>query len=308
MRTLAITGASGFLGRYLISECITQGHFKLRLLTRNRDAFAHLKSDKITICEGDLLDLDTLADFISLESTLVHLAYINNKKKDNIEAVSNLLTIVKQKRVKRFIHCSTAVVVGFKARGVITEETKPAPRGEYQKTKYQIEKMLRSELFPNIELAILRPTEIIGLSGQGLNSMINRLQYGNPYKNFIYHSLLKSRRFNYVSIYNVVAAILLLASTPIAQNSEVYNISDDDDPDNNYESVERIISSHLNCKKGHQLDFGIPKWLLSFLFRLIPNISPSDRIYSHFKICGIGYRKKIKLNSAISEIVLQRKR
>jgi len=303
MHTLAIIGATGFLGRHLVAECISQGRFKLRLLLRNQNTFEHLQSNMVTICDGDILIPESLKGFLQPNSTLIHLAYINNAVAANIEATLNLIEAVKQSGVKRVVYCSTAVVVGFNAKGIVTENTMPAPKGEYQETKYRIEEILRVELPPNVELAILRPTEIIGPGGQGLQGMIKRLHYGRNYKNFIYHCILESRRFNYVSVYNVVAALILLASTPIKQMGESYNISDDDDADNNYASVEKIISSNFKRKQVYPFAIGLPRYFLSLLFKLLPNHAPPNRIYSYSKIASLGYRKVITLNSAISEIV-----
>lgn len=303
MHTLAITGATGFLGRHLVSECILQNCFKLRLLTRNRNAFEYLSSDKVTVCEGDLFNSKSLKDFLQPDSTLIHLAYMNNAKCANIEATFNLIKAIKQSCVKRVVHCSTAVVVGFHKKGVITEETKPVPKGEYQQTKYRIEEIMRTGLSPGIELAILRPTEIIGPGGQGLRSMIKRLRDGGSCKIFLYHCILKYRRFNYVSVYNVVAALILLVSSPIMQTGEIYNISDDDDVNNNYASVEKIISSRLNFKHKYAFDIGLPRFFLAFLFKLRPNLSSPNCAYLHFKISSLGYKRVIELQSAISEIV-----
>lgn len=305
MHTLAITGATGFLGQHLISECISQGSFNLRLLVRNRSAFKHFSSEKITICEGDLLKPKSLKGFLKPDITLLHLAYMNNSHEENIEATINLIKAVKQIYVKRVVYCSTAVVVGSTAKGIVTEATTPKPKGIYQQTKYKIEKMLLDELPPDIELAILRPTEIIGPGGQGLRSMIKRIRNGSSYKNFIYHCILKYRQFNYVSVYNVVAALILLAVTPIIQNGEIYNISDDDDVDNNYAAVEKIINSNLKYKREYSFDIGMPRFLLSFLFNLIPRVSPPNRVYSHSKIVSLGYKKVTTLNSIVSEIILQ---
>lgn len=304
MPTLAITGATGFLGRHLVSECILQGRFKLRLLMRNRNAYKGFSCENGVICEGDLLKPESLLDFLDRDCTLIHLAYMRYAQKLNIEATYNLIEAAKKAGVKRVVYCSTALVIGFRAHGVVTEGTSPVPKGEYLKTKYRIEEILHSELPPDVKLAILRPTEIIGPGGLGLQSMIERLQNEQSCKNLILHSILKSRLFNYVSVYNVVAALILLASSPIIQMREIYNVSDDDDADNNYAAVERIIKSKLN-KKEYYFDFGLPRSWLSSLFKLLPGLFPPNRIYSHAKISLLGYRKVITLQSAISDILSQ---
>lgn len=306
--TLAITGSSGFLGRHLISACLSSGNFKLRLLTRNIDACQHLLSDKVAFFKGDLLKPESLKGFLNQDSTLVHLAYLDNSSAAaNIQATRNLINAARQAQIKRVVHCSTAVVVGFGAKGTITEDTPPNPRGQYQQVKLEIERALLNELPPNIELAILRPTEIIGPGGKGLENMIKRLRNGGKYKNFIHHFILKSRRFNYVSVHNVVGALILLAITLVRQKSEIYNISDDDDRDNNYASVENIINSILGLQQGNPAGIGLPRYLLSALFKLLPNHSPVNRVYSYDKISSLGYRKSTSLKQAISEIVLLEK-
>lgn len=304
MQTLAITGATGFLGRHLVSECILRGNFNLRLLVRDRNAFEHLSSGAVTLCEGNLLKPESLTAFLQPDSTLIHLAYIDNKRNANIEATFNLVKAIEQTGVKRVVHCSTVEVIGFHARGVITEETLPEPKGEYQQTKYRIEEILRAEMPQNVELAILRPTEIIGPGGHGLDTLIKRLREEKSYKQMLYRCILKSRRFNYISVYNVVAALILLASTPVIGSGEIYIISDDDDTDNNYEAVEKIIRSNLSDKYAHFIDIGLPRSFLSLLFRMFPNSSSPDSVYSHAKISSLGYRQVTALRSAISEIVL----
>jgi len=307
--TLAITGATGFLGRHLVAECLRQGNFKLRLLTRDINSSKHLMSNMVMLCEGDLLKPESLRDFLSPDSTLVHLAYLDNAgAAANIRATLNLINAARQAQIKRIVHCSTAVVVGFDAKGPITEKTPPKPRGEYQQVKFEIERLLQDELPPGIELAILRPTEIIGPGGRGLESMIKRLRNGKRFENFVHHFILRFRRFNYVSVYNVVASLILLATTPVNQRGEIYNISDDDDSDNNYASVENIISSLLGRRQEYPLKMALPRPLLSALFKLLPNHAPVNRVYSFSKICPLGYKKVIRLKPAISEIVLSEKK
>ena len=303
MQALAITGATGFLGQHFVSECISQGRFNLRLLLRDTKAFQHHVSDAVSICEGDLLIPESLEGFLLPGSTLIHLAYLGNDGNADIEATSNLIKVVKQSGVKRVVHCSTAVVIGFKAKGVVTEDTIPEPRGEYQLSKLRIEEMLHKELSPTVELSVLRPTHILGPGGQGLQRMIKRLRNDKSYKNAIYHSILKHRRFNYVSVYNVVAALILLATTPIRQAGEIYNISDDDDNDNNYAATEKIINLCLNHKHEHFIDIGLPRSVLSFLFKALPDHSPPSRVYSHAKISSLGYKKVVSLQSAITEMM-----
>ncbi len=304
MKQLSVTGGMGFVGRHLLSACSSNGDVALRLLTRDSSALECLQSQGVKICQGDLLKPESLEGFLLPGSTVIHLAYLRQGGSANVEAARNLARAAVRTGVKRLVHCSSAVVVGFSARGVITEATPATPRGEYQQTKHLIEEILRRELTPRVELAILRPTEIIGAGGEGLRQMINRLVEGPRYANTIRRVLLRSRRFNYVSVDNVVAALMLLAWSPAIRSGEIYHISDDDDPDNNYGAVEEIVNVALDEGRGRSAPrIALPPLLLSMLFRLLPDAAPPDRIYSSTKIRSLGYEKVTSLRSTILEVI-----
>src|SRR5688572_30857423 len=134
MDTLAITGATGFLGRHLVAECELRGRYRLKLLTRNPQV-SGVAPRSAALCQGDLLDGESLKRFLEPGCTVVHLAYLrgSNAADANLAAAANLASAARQAGVKRVVHCSTAVVVGFAAAGMVTEDTVPAPAGEYRR-------------------------------------------------------------------------------------------------------------------------------------------------------------------------------
>jgi len=275
-------------------------------LTRNLnrlDFISGFANPNVEVCTGDLLNCASLEGFLKPSCTLIHLAFIGGSRDQNIQATVNIIEMAKRARIKRLVHCSTAVVVGSTKDILITEHTPPKPETDYQKTKFEIEELLRSELKGRIELAILRPTEIIGPDGQGLNRMIERLRHGSKLRNVLYHCILRERRFNFVSVHNVVSALMLLALISAPLNNEIYILSDDDDEENGYTAIESIINNHLGRKSAHALNFGIPQGLLSFLFKFRPGKPNPKRIYSHSKIKAIGYERVVNLRSAISEMM-----
>ena len=298
-RVLCITGATGFVGRYLLEECRRRSSFSVRVLMRNPKRFDGASEDLVRICKGDLLDQLSLTDFLSPASTVLHLAYLRHDDRENLRAAANLIEAARRANVARVVYCSTATVVGFRWSGVVSEDTPVRPENAYQKTKYALEQMFRERLLPRIELAILRPTEIIGPGGPGLRTTLRRLRHGNALRNGLYRFLLHERRLNYVSVQNVVEALILLATTQARQAGDVYLISDDEDQDNNYLTVERIIREMLGEKPVGWPKIGLPRWLLRPLFRLLPGHSNPDRVYSHSKLNAIGYRPVTSLRSAV---------
>jgi uncharacterized protein YbjT (DUF2867 family) len=69
---ILLTGASGFLGSYLLCELLNDG-FNVKVLCRrpefNLERFPHLKTPanihKIEICEGDVLNIGSLTKAVA---------------------------------------------------------------------------------------------------------------------------------------------------------------------------------------------------------------------------------------------------
>lgn len=304
MPALAITGATGFLGRALVAECRSRRDIRLKVLVRNASVAADLWGrEGVVVCEGDLRDADTLQRFLAAGDTVIHLAYLKEGRNENETAVRNLAGASLAAGVRRVVHCGTASVIGPRRRGVVSEATVPEPKGEYESTKLALEGLFQNLLVPRGELAILRPTEVIGPGGAGLRWMIDRLRTQPLSVNAAYRMLLGARRFNYVCVRNVVAALLLLAEAPLAANGEVFNVSDDDDPDNNYASVEELIRDALHLGRLSPTRLWLPLPVLSQLFRLLPDHAPPDRVYADSKIRQLGYRRVTRLRDTIQELV-----
>jgi len=296
---ICITGATGLVGRHLLDECLRRSTFSVRVLTRDPKAFGGMPDDLARICKGDLLQPQSLADFLCPGSTLLHLAYLRPDDRENLRAGANLIEAACSANVARVVYCSTATVVGFRWRGVVSEETPVRPENAYQETKYALEQMFRDHLLPRIELAILRPTEVIGPGGRGLQTTLRRLLKGSALRNGLYRFLLHKRRLNYISVDNVVEALILLATIRAKQAGDVYFVSDDEDEDNNYRTVERLIREALGQKPAGWPRIGLPSTALRLLFRVLPGHSNPDRVYSHSKLSAIGYRPVTSVRSAI---------
>ncbi len=302
MKTLAITGASGFIGRHLVDACRVAGDVRLQLLSRRPTQPG--MADGVIHCVGDLADAGSLDAFVSTADCVIHLAYLAGGQSANVAAAVNLVAAARRAGVRRIVHCSTAVVVGNATPSPISDDTPARPRGEYQETKLAIERALIAAVAGKIELAILRPTEVFGPGGAGLSEMIRRARDASAASNALRRALFGARRFNYVPVRNVVAALLLLAETPVPQAGNVYNVSDDDDADNAYVAVDDIVREALG-KPRASTGAMIPASWLSLAFQLLPGHAPPDRIYTHTGLDRLGYRRATSLRSAILELVTE---
>ncbi len=301
--TVVITGATGFVGRALVAECLSRGDMSVRVIVRNAAAASEQwAGQEVEVVQGDLHDAAALDRAVQGASTLVHLVYLHGGAEANLPVVRSLAEASQRAGVRRIVHCSTAAVIGPGASGAIREETPAQPRGEYQVAKLAVEGELKKDVPRWGELAILRPTEIVGPGGEGLRQMIQRLRTDGWPMNEARRVIFGARRFNYVCIRNVVAGLLLLAESPLAQNGEVFYLSDDDDPENNYASVEGRILEAMGRRRSISGPT-LPRSVLSLAYRMFPERAPPNRTYSTSKIRQLGYREVTSLSATINEVV-----
>ncbi len=65
MHTIAITGATGFIGKHLVAELLRLGGFRIKLLTRAKNSLVNsLIESGVVVVEGDLLNLESLNGFL----------------------------------------------------------------------------------------------------------------------------------------------------------------------------------------------------------------------------------------------------
>lgn len=73
MLNIAVTGATGFIGRALLRQLLSAGH-NVRALARNPAALAEFDSPQLTVIKGDLANQAALESLINNATHVVHLA------------------------------------------------------------------------------------------------------------------------------------------------------------------------------------------------------------------------------------------
>jgi len=292
--TVVVIGASGFIGKHLVGVLAAQPDLNVRVLVHRSKACA---CAGVVYAEGDLLAVETLDAAFVEDCVVINLAYL---ARDNLQAVANLAKACARKRVRRLIHCSTAVVAGRSAETVVTEETPCHPVSEYEKTKLQMEQILLEMSAGQFELTILRPTAVFGPGGRNLLKLAQGLAGKNMWVNYIKSSLFGRRSMNLVAVENVVAALeYLIRAGDI--DRQIFIISDDDSPLNNYRDIEgRLLAAFGRSCVMPRLP--IPGFVLMWLLRLIgrSNSNPSVK-YSNRKLAERGFCKPRELGGAVDD-------
>lgn len=187
-----LTGATGFLGHYLLAELLQCTTASIRLLVRgpgenaaeiltrlleplNVGLGGHLVSGRVQLVTGRLpedLDSSALRDI----DLIIHAGastQFNRREaepyRSNVEGTQALLDAAARARIPRFCFISTAYVGGSR-QGQVPEMLLPQPlptANEYEKSKWLAEGAVRDWVGPNRRATILRPSILIGDSRHG---------------------------------------------------------------------------------------------------------------------------------------------
>lgn len=169
-----VTGASGFIGGYLIEQLISDGH-EVVALCQPASALQHLRKQGVRIAIGDVTDKDTLREPTRGQDCIFHCAaivggYGNWQKfhKVGVAGTQNLITAAVESSVTRFIHLSSISVYGTRPHGeLFTESTPfdptPEPWNHYVRQKILSEQLVwRAHDQGKIQATALRPSLVLG--------------------------------------------------------------------------------------------------------------------------------------------------
>lgn len=147
-----LSGASGFVGREVLRQLVTDGH-SVRVLTRDPHHCEALRKEfSVEIFHGNLLHRPTLDGCMAEVDAVVHLVGIiaeegeNTYERVHVTGTQNLLAEAKKAKVKRFVHMSA---IG----------AREGARSAYHQTKWAAEETVRAS---GLDWTIFRPSIIYG--------------------------------------------------------------------------------------------------------------------------------------------------
>jgi NADH dehydrogenase len=149
---IAVTGATGFVGRHLVALLARRGH-AVRALVRNPVRAQALRNVPVEFVPGDLSDPGVLALLARGTTAIVHLVGIIVESGRvtfhgvHVEGTRRLLVAAREVGASRFVHMSA---IG--ARG--GRDATP-----YHRTKWEAEELVRAS---GLSYAIFRPSIISG--------------------------------------------------------------------------------------------------------------------------------------------------
>ena len=171
---ILITGASGFIGSFIVEEALRQG-FETWAAVRKSSSREWLQDERIKFIELSLNSKEQLVEQLRGKNFdyVVHAAGVTkclnrqDFRRINTEGTKNLAEalIELQMPLKRFVYLSSLSIFGAikeeQPYEDIRENDTPKPNTEYGRSKLEAEKILDS-LGSRIPYIILRPTGVYG--------------------------------------------------------------------------------------------------------------------------------------------------
>ena len=175
MEKVLVTGASGFIGSFIVEEGLKQG-YEVWAAVRGSSSRQYLRDERIRFIELDLSSQARLVEQLQGQSFdyVVHAAGVTKCKdkqdffRVNTDGTRNLVGALLQLAmpVKRLIYLSSLSIFGpireEQPYQEILDTDTPQPNTAYGESKLQAEKALKEMTEGKIPTIILRPTGVYG--------------------------------------------------------------------------------------------------------------------------------------------------
>lgn len=203
--SVLLTGASGFVGRFLRQRLQAE---PVQVVTLQRP-------------QHDLLQAHTLTELCQGIDTVYHLAayaHVNQARTKtlyatNVDGTRNLLQAAIAGGVRRFVYVSS----------ILADPDYDQPRTGYGDAKQRAEALLQAaHNAGDIEVVILRPVNVYGVGMKGnLMTLLRLINKGlmPPLPRF-------TQAFSLIGVEDLCQALVLAAQCPVAGNAPVYPLTD----------------------------------------------------------------------------------
>ena len=224
--TVLVTGASGFIGGFLVEQLVARG-YQIRCLVLEDAPLGYLSRLPVEIAFGDVRRPETLTEAVRGAEYIYHLAGVKSEWEEaiyfqvNYEGTKNLLNtcLRENRKTKRFIYVSSQAAAGPSPDGrPITEEDVCRPLNSYGKSKRAAEEYLKAHS-REVPITILRPSLVYGPRSPETRLVLDILKWG-----FVPAIRHHNQCVNLIHVSDAVDGIILAAEHERA-SCEIYFIT-----------------------------------------------------------------------------------
>jgi dihydroflavonol-4-reductase len=268
-----ITGATGFIGPYLVKRLISQGH-KCRCLIRQSNSNKVILEPGIELVHGDITDIKSLegiADGIDCLFHLATLGHINNFTVSeemfmeiNLLGTRNIMEEAMKAGVKRVVHSSSVAAMGICSDIPATEETICNPHHAYGRSKLEAEKeVIRMAKEGNMPAVIVRFSMVYGPGDPRDILKLTRLA-----KKGMFPKIGKRPKLTPLIHVDDAVTGLLLASEK-GRKGEIYLLTNKESM--LFDDIRKVLQETLGVKR---FPLYVPEWVALFMASLCEKAFP----------------------------------
>jgi nucleoside-diphosphate-sugar epimerase len=295
MKTILITGSTGFVGTVLCRRMLREG-LQVTAAVRNLSSRSLLPEEANIVNVGPISPMTTWTSALNGANTVVHLAARTHAMRElskdplqayrsiNVEGTERLARSAAVSGVKRFIYISSVKVNGEGKDEPYTELATPAPEDAYGISKWEAEQTLRRiEAETGMEVVIIRPTLIYGPGVKAnILALLKIVKRGFPLPLGNIHN-----RRSLIYVGNIVDAIAVCAAHPEAAG-QTYMVSDNEDV-----STPELIKCVAQAQGRKPRIFPFPESLLRLAGSVIGRESTIDRLFRSLTVDTSKIRREL---------------
>ncbi len=285
MKRILITGASGFIGSFIVEEALRR-NFHVVAAVRKSSSLRFLKDNRIEFIFLDFYDKKDLTAKLNNQARfdyIIHNAGVVKAVKPslfydfNVKASVNLIEALFEtnKIPEKYIYISSIAAYGQgNPNGkAISNTDKQKPFTDYGKSKFKAEEYLRSlENFPWI---IINPTGVYGPREEHFLMMIKLIN------NHLKISIGRNKQFlSFVYVLDLVSAIFLALESTFANKQYLISDGKHYNSDSFSEITKKILTKST-------ININLPFWMVKLIATIsmwYSKISNSPSIITHDKI------------------------
>ena len=302
--TLAVTGATGFIGSVLLKLLASQG-FQLRALYRPSSTPSPDQTDSVQWLAGDLEDTDSLRTLVAGVDAIIHCAgtvrgsALEHFNEANVAGVTHLAEVATELKVPRFLLISSLAA----REPSLSDYAMSKKMGEDALLKYQ----------DNLSCDILRPPAVYGPGDREMRPLLQLINRG-----LVPVIGAKKGRFSLLYVDDLADAVSCLLRSESAHKSRCFELHDGH-PDGYTWLQIAAIAGHLNGKTPYRLTIPRPLLQMIALFNLYlsnllgysPMLTPGKvrEIFHPNWVCDnttitreVGWRPRVQFNDGMQHL------
>lgn len=302
MEKILVTGATGFLGKYITERLISEG-YEVLALGRNEKAGKVLENLGATFCKGDFTDKEECESYFKGVDYVIHagaLSTVWGKWESfydiNVAGTRNVCELCVENHVKRMVYISSPSIYSGKQHRFDIKESEFNSKNDlnyYIKSKILAEQVIREFHSTGLYTVVIRPR---GLIGVGDTSLMPRLLKANGRTGIP----LFNKGENYVDITCVENVAYAIALSIKAEDigGEIFNISNGE-PMQFKIILELFLQAMGEKPKYFKLPFGLVYGIAAMLEAIYRTFDKQgEPALTKYTVCTLAFSQTLDISKA----------